>query len=88
MFLLDYIKSAAVRRADVSTVRLPLPVSNSPSIQKTVLGDVLNTPEKFKLIAYIDDGNGITINIRRKEDNDNAGTVRKRTQECSRVHKG
>ena len=65
MKLLDLIRSSIIGNTDISKAKLSLPVKPS-SGKKCVLGDIMENPENFKLIAYME-GNEVVIRVKPKK---------------------
>lgn len=65
MRIFDIIRSAIVNNTDLSNAKLSLPV-NTSKIKKCVIGDIIENPEEFKLIAYMEN-NEVVIRVKPKK---------------------
>lgn len=69
MELIKMLKKSIIHNADISGAKLTVPISSSKPVhnkpRKTVLNDILNEPDKFELVAYLED-NEIVMRARRR----------------------
>lgn len=58
MVLLDILKNAAIRHADISDKKVVIPVNRNAGggirMKKTVVNDILNRPEDFEFVGYLE----------------------------------
>lgn len=55
MLIFDALKRNIVKNTDVSKAKVSIPIADIPESKRTVISDILDNPQSFKLEAYLEE---------------------------------